>query len=250
MNYEDKYHELYCKYLEYHEFAWTKATYNSEKSKVKTLVDLIRIVGLSGNELYKALKQEGYKPYSIKALMQRAGALYEFGLNHKIVPYGVNPFSDFLKRNAQLFRNSYQPVKVGMDFDDAQTKINAIQDINMKKFCMALLHSGLRIQESYKVNYKDSTVIGKGGKLRKVYFKYDGEIPPPSQYAVRATLTSLGLKPHDLRKLLATRLARHGLTHRDIMEVMGWNSIETASKYFQPELAEKLKSKIQEAING
>lgn len=250
MNYIDKYDEAYVKYLEYHENAWSASTYKSEHSKLKIIVKVVRETGLNGADFFKSIKKLGYAPYFIKTLMQRAGSWYEFGARYKIFPSFSNPFRDFSKRNAQLFRHSYTVLKVKMDFDDAQEKINQIEDENMKLFCLALLHSGLRIHEAYKVNYEDSTVVGKGGKLRKVYFNYKGSVPPPSIYSVRSKLTELGLKPHDLRKLLATRLARHGMTHRDIMEVMGWSSIETASKYFQPEAQEKLKLKINEAILG
>jgi integrase len=250
MKYTDKYHETYCKYLEYHEHAWSPTTYNSEKSKLNTIIEIIKVVGASGNDLYKELKKRDYKPYSIKTLMQSASSWYEFGLRTKTIPYGINPFSDFTKRNAQVFRNAYRPSRLAVDFDKAQELIQTIPDTNLRLFCLAILHSGLRIHEAYKVNYEDSTVIGKGGKLRKTYFKYNGDIPPPTQNAVRQALLKLGLKPHDLRKLLATRLSRHGLTHSDIMEVMGWSSIETASKYFQPLNQEKLKSKLDEAIKG
>ena len=115
---------------------------------------------------------------------------------------------------------------------------------------MALLKSGLRIHEAYKVNYETSSVIGKGDKERFTAFSFPKHLQMPSEYHVRGALQKLGLKPHSLRKLLATKLSRSDLRHADIMQVMGWSSIATASKYFQSLNEEQLKQKMKEIVDN
>lgn len=250
IKFEDRYEELYYSYLTYHDRIWDDKTYASESSKLKTIVRIMRISGLRGVDFYGQLKAEGYKPYTIKAFVQRAASLYKHGQEQKIVDAFSNPFSDLLARSPQLFRNAYKPERLKMDFDEAQRRIKTIEDEALREMCMALLKSGLRIHEAYKVNYETSSVIGKGDKERFTAFSFPKHLEMPSEYHVRGALQKLGLKPHSLRKLLATKLSRSDLRHADIMQVMGWSSIATASKYFQPLNEEQLKQKMKEITDN
>lgn len=246
MKFDTKIEELRYAYLDYHDNVWSNTTYTAESSKTQTIVNAIQASGMSGTDLYTYLKDRDYGAYTIKALMQRAAAMYDFGRERGLVVSQINPFRDFLVRNAQVFRHAYKSERLTITFETAKERIESIEDDNMREFCLALLFSGLRIHEAYKVNHETSTVVGKGGKERYVMFNYRGN--PPSEYAVRKALKEIGLKPHSLRKLLATRLARSHLTHTDIMTIMGWSNIETATKYFQPLNNEQLAAKLKEAI--
>lgn len=246
MKHTDKYEQMYYEYLSYHDSVWNDKTYASESSKLKTIIRAMRKSGLNGVAFYEALKEEGYKPYTIKSLSQRAGAVYAFAQTKGIVSNFNNPFKDLLIRHPHLFRNAYKPERLKLDFDEARKRIETIPNETIKLFCLALLTSGLRIHEAYLVNTETASVVGKGGKERFTSFLFPAHLTMPSEYQVRTALAKIGLKPHSLRKLLATKLSRSDLRHADIMTIMGWSSIETAQKYFQPLNEEELKRKMKE----
>lgn len=246
IKFKDIYEKLYYSYLAYYDKIWDNKTYASESSKLKTIIRVMRLSGLRGIDFYGILKAEGYKPYTIKALVQRAASLYRHGQEQKFLSTFNNPMYDLLVKSPQLFRNAYKPERLKLDFDEALTRIKTIEDEATREMCLALLKSGLRIHEAYKVNYVTASVIGKGDKERFTAFTFPAHLEMPSEYRVRTELKKLGLKPHSLRKLLATKLSRSDLRHADIMKIMGWSSIETASKYFQSLNEEQLKQKMKE----
>lgn len=248
--YDDIYEKMYISYMDYNDARWDSKTYKVEASKLKTILAAVRQSGLSGMEFYKELVSMGYKPYTIKALFQTAALLFAHAQKEKITSNITNPFEDFLTKNNHIFRHAYKVERLKFDFDEARRRINTLEDANIREFCLAILHSGLRISEAYKVNHDTQSVIGKGGKQRFVMFDYKGDQPPPGQARVRTALASIELKPHSLRKLLATKLSRDSsLTHIDIMTIMGWSSIETAQKYMQPLAEQELKQKVLDALN-
>ena len=65
---------------------------------------------------------------------------------------------------------------------------------------------------------------------------------------VRKELAKIGLKPHSLRKLLATKLSRSNMTYTDICAIFGWSSLATAQKYLQPLKEDQLKQKMKEIL--
>lgn len=240
-------------YLEEQDSVWDSKTYKSESSKAKTVARAVDKSGFVGNEFYKELKKLGYKPYTIKSLVQTASRIYAFGQDAGMLNKFNNPFKDFLIKSPQVFRNAYKSERITVTFDEVKSRLQLAQaDEETKKFIIALLDSGLRIDEAYKVNHATSSVIGKGNKERFVVFNYCPPTTPaaklPSQWKVRQVLKSCGLKPHTLRKVLATKLSRDSdFSHKDIMQIFGWNSIETASKYFQSQTEEELKAKLLKA---
>lgn len=246
----NKYEKLRYDYLEYHDKLWEDTTYEAESSKTKTIVEYIQKAGgYAGKPFYVVLKDAGYKPYTIKALFQRAADMYEHSQKLGILSSFNNPYKDFLISNNHLFRNAYKTERLKIDFDEARSRINKElnYDKDLQSFCLALLKSGLRIHEAYKVDYDTASVIGKGGKRRYVNFEYKSD-NPPTESRVRRALKKIGLKPHTLRKLLATKLSRSDMTYTDICEVMGWSSLETAARYLQPLKEEQLKQKLTEIL--
>jgi integrase len=93
-------------------------------------------------------------------------------------------------------------------------------------------------------------VRGKGGKER-ILFGDGSAFRNINLNTLRRELKKVGLKPHSLRKLFVTRLAKRGdLTDADLCEVMGWESYETARSYIQPDRADVLANKIAAALGG
>jgi integrase len=101
----------------------------------------------------------------------------------------------------------------------------------------------------YLVNKETSSVIGKGNKERFTTFAFPEHLELPSEWQVRTALKKIGLKPHSLRKLLATKLSRNSdIKNQDILAIMGWSSLETANKYLQPLNEQQLKQKMKEIL--
>lgn len=243
----DNYWQLYDSYLDFHKTAWTTACYKSEAARLKKIIHIIKTeTGLSGNEFHKSLTDRGYGSYTIKTMLIRAASYYEFGATKGAFPKGMNPFKNEMQRSRTAMNRAYRPERLKVDFDTARERISLIKDEAVRGFCMALLTSGLRIEEAYTVNYETSSVIGKGGIERTVFFDYKGNLP--SQYSVRKALAALGLKPHSLRKLFATKLSRSGFSHADIKRILGWSSITTADKYFQAKQDDKLRQELKEVL--
>lgn len=247
IKFEDIYEKLYYSYLNYYDKIWDNKTYESEKSRLKTVIRVMRISGFRGIDFYNQLKIEGYKPYTIKKLVQRAAALYKHGQDQGFLSKFNNPMQDIITRSPQLFRNAYKAERLKLDYDEAKNRILTIANEDVREFCMQLLKTGLRIHEAYIVNQSTSSVIGKGDKERFTTFEWPANKEMPSEATVRRALAKIGLKPHSLRKLLATKLSRESsFSAQDIMTIMGWSSIETASKYYQPLKEETLKQKMKE----
>lgn len=248
VKFQDKYEELYYRYLEAKDGYWDGATYNSESSKLKTIVRVLRKSGLRGISFYQELKAEGYKPYTIKSLTQRAASMYEWAIKNQVASTHTNPFADLLVSSPHLFRNAYKAERLKLDFDEAAQRIMSIPQENVRECCLSMLRSGLRIHEVFIVNKETNSVIGKGNKERFTVWAFPAHLQLPSAAQVRYALKKIGLKPHSLRKLLATKLARSDMRHMDIMALMGWSSMETATKYIQPMNEDKLKSKLEEIL--
>jgi integrase len=65
--------------------------------------------------------------------------------------------------------------------------------------------------------------------------------PRPAASTFRYHLNKVGLKPHTLRKLCASKLARQDkIKEQDLLKVFGWASMETASIYLQAKNNEEL----------
>jgi integrase len=249
MNFKNKYEELYYAYLTHNDKMWDDSTYKSESSRLKTIVSVLEVSGFRGQDFYAELKRQGYKPYTIKVMVQRAAAMYSHGQKLKIVSAFNNPFFDLLASAPQLFRNAYKAERLKLDFDEAMKRVLTIPQENVREACISLLKSGLRIHEMYLVNKETSSVIGKGNKERFTTFAFPEHLELPSEWQVRTALKKIGLKPHSLRKLLATKLSRNSdIKNQDILAIMGWSSLETANKYLQPLNEQQLKQKMKEIL--
>lgn len=150
-----------------------------------------------------------------------------------------NPYEVFKKRNARLFKHAYQPKELGISYEEALLKIASIENQEDRNLAYQIIGSGERYCEAVQ---PEGRVIGKGGKPRDTYRpKSSDETYKRSYESFRRSLGGVGLKPHSLRKICATRLVEAGLKEADLLKVMGWSSIMTAKSYLQPKKDEDLK---------
>ena len=216
--------------------AWSATTLRSEHNR---LMAVSPYIDLPADVFYNTLKPK-YSPYSLKILMLRMSKFKEF--------QGDYSYKTFLENNARLFKYAYTFKPVGITFEDVRKRIESISDPAVQQIAKLMLSTGMRVHEALKYD-GSGQIIGKGGKPRKVYSNLTAPTNVTYSHVYRE-LRAVGIKPHDLRKLAASRLAASGLAEADLMEVMGWNNIQTASKYLQPLLEDKLKHKVMEALNG
>lgn len=222
-------------YLEAHETAWAESTYKSEKSRLNSISDRL---DLTPKDLYQVLLKEGYKLYSIKTLFIRLSRIEKWG--------GLKPnFGQFLETHRNRFKHAYEKETLEINFNECSNLLNSVEYPEVRVLANGLLKTGLRISEAYRV--KDGQVIGKGGKPRKVYGRIEARV---SQSTLRRKLKAVGLKPHMLRKLCATRLAEKGATPADLCKIFGWSSIKTAYQYLQPREDEKIEALMAEGQEG
>lgn len=220
------------KYLESKQYAWSPTTIKTVRAKLNAVQHLLK---QAPEQAYEEMKGK-YGAYTIKQYLIIMDGYRQWETKGK-----DTRFKSFLKQNARLFRSAYDKKKVALSYSEAARRINTIQDDTVRRSCHFLLRSGVRISEASKCS---DTVVGKGNKVRKVFVEAPDSFASVSQ--IRRALGRLGLKPHDLRKLCATRLVNKGAAPQDLCEIMGWSSIETAYRYLQPSKDSKLK----ELMNG
>lgn len=220
------------KYLESKRYAWSPTTIKTVGAKLRANAHLLK---QPPEAVYEAMKGR-YGTYTIKQYLIIMDGYRQWRSKGKDVQ-----FRAFIKQNARLFRAAYDKKKIAISYTEAAKRISTIQDDAIRRSCDFLLRSGVRISEASKCT---DTVIGKGNKARKIYVKVPDKIA--SQHSIRRALGRLGLSPHDLRKLCATRLVEKGASPQDLCEIMGWSSIETAYRYLQPSKDSKLKELVNE----
>ncbi len=209
-------------YIDDHKTAWAESTLKSELARLRRL-DL----SLAPEALFKQLQGQGKKAYTIKTTFIRVCALERWA---KFEPR----FAQFMEKHGRRFKFVYEKEQVQVTYEEAEKRIMGLEG-RSREHALGLLRSGVRLTESY--NVRDGQVKGKGGKTRKVYGTIK-ETEAKSSFARK--LKAVGLKPHTLRKLCATRLAEKGATPADLCKIFGWSSIETAYQYLQAQGDERL----------
>lgn len=233
-------------YLRAYKNAWSPTTYKSEKYRMKSLEPYLHLVERP-DKLYKAISPL-MKPYSVLTAFTRLSSYLDFLIEEGLVT-GPNKIKLFKKRNKNLFKNAYVTEKLTLTFEEAEAKINTLANPSLRDDCLLMLYTGVRIHETELVivGNQGNKVLGKGGKIRpflsKRTFKH-------SALEIRQGLSHLGIKPHSLRKLFATRLVERGISPQDLCEIMGWSDIKTAYRYLQPKTENKLQAIVNEAVNG
>lgn len=204
-------------YLEAHNLSWAPSTLKSERARLNAA----SVALTSPEELWAYA--ERLAPYSRKTLFIRVVRMEQWA-------GAGTQFKDWYDRHQRLFKHAYTRRPAPITWQEALKRIERMPPED-RELAKHILSHGLRISELTQV--KGGSLRGKGGKVR---FTKAGkrQVTPAELRNLRTALKAEGLKPHDLRKLAATRLHEKGFTPRDICEVMGWSSFETAMSYIAP----------------
>lgn len=220
--------ELVNQYLDDFKGTWSSVTLERRREYLNKLLPAIK-------EGPEALLDElnHLAPYSFTTVWGYAVHFWDWYMEEKLqAPNTINPFRQWRKKNGKKFKNTYTRQIPQITYDQAKTKIAKIKNPHSRAKAYQLLKGGLRWSESKTINTETSEVTGKGGKRRYCYVKpLETPYPYSKMTFNRHLKKATGLKPHDLRKIRATDLARRGLQIQDICQVLGWSSFATASSY-------------------
>lgn len=232
-------------YLAARQMAWAPVTHRN--TRYALLAMLPHLDGPAA--LWKFLQSR--KPYARVTMWTQAMSFIQWAIDRRKME-GPNEFKIFREENARLFRNTYQPKKPEISYEEAVERINRIADGAIRRRALEIIGSGVRYSESAAID-SHGTVRGKGGKERRVYQpSVDGPNYQGSYQTFRKGLAAVGLKPHDLRKIALSRLVELGADPFDLCQVAGWSSIETAQSYIRVNSGkiEQLMHRLQNGANG
>ena len=238
--------DLIEKYILDNKNAWSGTTLTSERRRLLSIHESLH---LPPEELWGVLK-ERHAPYTRVTIFSRVVSFYDWLVRegHVTAP---NKYRDFKSKNKQLFKNTYERRKPSITFEEAKKRIKKLDDERCKNKALELLLTGMRFNESLTYRPSDGTVIGKGNKRRKVYNPFKEGVKLNLSYSqFMRKLKKVGIKPHDLRKLAASKLYNSGLNEFDLLKVMGWESIETAKSYIQSKEDEKLEDTVRSTLQS
>lgn len=229
------------RYLEAKSLAWAPSTLRTETAVLWALLP-----NINGNalELWNILTSRQKSNHTRTITWGRVIAFWDHA-------YGStdNPYREFKDKNKRLFKNSYVRKEVTVTYEEAKKRIQEIKDEATRIKALNLLQNGMRYSESN--TEANGTILGKGNKTRKLLLPI---IPGPkytkTYHTFWSELRKVGLTPHMLRKLAATKLVDLGLKEADLLKIFGWNSVQTASLYVQPKRDNELARVMKEAFNG
>jgi|ERR1019366_4094796 integrase len=160
-------------------------------------------------------------------------------------PDSRNPYRDYRKKNARLFRDKYLEKTTSETAKSAREKIASITNPSIKRKAMELLLTGMRYTES--LTLKDGVILGKGDRKRKINVP---EVEGPEMTCHYKTfynaLRDVGLKPHTLRKIYLTECVRKGANVFQLKKLAGWKSLQSAVSYI--DVDEDSVREIQERV--
>lgn len=230
-------------YIADHSLSWAPSTLKSEKHRLYGVADL-----LTGDAIQFWTHLEAtQKPYGRVTTWTRVVDFWTWMLdNHHT--QGDNPYAAFRRKNARLFKNTYQTKTPEITFEEAIRRIKCITKSGDRGLALQIIGSGERYSES--IQSGSNAIRGKGNKLRTTYRPEAEKENKQSSYAsFNRSLRSIGLKPHDLRKLFASRLVEKGVKEADLLRIMGWSSMATAKAYLQPKNDAEIRNLIETTIH-
>jgi integrase len=198
----------------------------SEKARLNAVAAMLNG---DADALYAHLEAEGAAPYARATVFTRVGTFWDFVIARGEAQ-APNPYKVFKREKARLFKNVYTPKKPRITFEEAKARIALLTHAEDRAQAILLLTGGLRFSESLTI--RDGMVIGKGGKPRDVFVGNNQGSPYRRAYrSFLRALYSVGLKPHDLRKIFLTAFVEAGANMFELQEVAGWASLEPAKAY-------------------
>lgn len=222
--------------------SWAASTLRSEGHRLRAIAPV-----LDGDPAKLWAHIQGQAPYTRLTTFTRALSYWQWLIDqgHAV---GPNPYKAFKASNLRLFKNVYEPRHPAMSYQEAARRVKSISHPASRGLALRMLGEGTRYSEAVQ---DGPIIIGKGSYPRR-RFSPEGSTGGDVCYSFfRECLAAKGLKPHDLRKLCASRLAQEGLKEADLLKAMGWRSMETAKYYLQPKRDEELRavfSAIQEDL--
>jgi hypothetical protein len=218
---------------------------STQRSEAARLRQLARPLSDGRPEtLYKAL--EKLAPYTRVTSWTRATAFVDWliGRGDVVAP---NAYAAWREKNARLFRNAYVRRTPDVSFAEAEARIKTLPAATQNR-ALQILYSGMRWTESE--TRQGGQVIGKGGKAREVFVP---NVPGPEFQQSYSTflrqLGTVGLKPHDLRKLALSRLVELGANEYELREIAGWSSLAPALSYIRTD-KNKIRSLMKKVAGG
>jgi integrase len=217
-------------YLEQKRLSWNELTFRTESARLRAIAD--KING-KVTDLFDYLHSTK-KPYTFVSMWNRVVEIWD------LFDRTNNPYRQFKLANQRLFKNYYSRKELGITFKEAVALIKSMDDKEAQAKAMDLIRTGLRYGESQTED--NGYVLGKGGKIRKVFRSTPKAEYTKAYYTFYRKLKEVGLTPHMLRKLCATELASKDFKEADLLKVFGWNSIQTAQYYLQPKQDKEILS--------
>lgn len=228
---------LIKKYIKAHNLAWSSSTLKSEASRLNTISE-----ALNGNAtaLWSLLTTK--KAYTRVTVWTRVVKFWDWCIEEGYKD-GKNPYKQFRRKNARLFRGVYLRRVPDISYSDAVARIKQLNDAQVKEKALQLIRTGCRWSESF--TYKNGEVVGKGGKRRRIY-SYDlrGGQYNKSYEWFRKQLAEVELKPHDLRKIFLNEAVRNNANVFELRALAGWSSIASAQSYIEAS-EDKLKNLVE-----
>lgn len=234
--------EFVDQYIGSKSMAWARSSIKNERARLRKHGHKVMD---KPEEVYQDLKKT-MRPYSIKTTFVRFGQFFQWLIDNDKIPPAKNHWKLFLQSHALLFKHAYQIERLKMTFDEAKVLVDSMTEEHYRQAAQQLLYGGLR--SCGLRTFDGEQVIGKGSKPRAVFFEGDlKNFRYKGCYsALYKRLKKIGLKPHTLRKLCATKFSTQpGVTDIDTCEIFGWESIETSKKYRQPQARERLSQLLQ-----
>lgn len=222
-------------YLSSRQNKWAASTLRSEAARLNAVAK-----SLDGdpNSLLQATQE--LAPYSKVTTWTRVISFVDWLIEQGYVD-GPNQYRSYRRTNHQVFKNPYKRKHPEISYKEALLRVSGIKDEETRKAAQIILKTGLRAHELHTI--EDGSVVGKGGKLRPLYYR--GQVPKVPYIKLYRELKKVGLKPHDLRKLFASRLVEKGANEFQLTELMGWSKLDTAQSYVRND-PKKLKALVRE----
>lgn len=219
-------------YLTDMKLVWSPSTFKSERSRLRRAQQLLGGSTPQPDAAWRVFLL-CFSPYAASISFTR-------WLEYKRWR-GDSDVSDWERYRKKHIRNKYQRKLPSVSFEEAKDRLSKLSPPHRRK-ALELLHTGLRYSEYERVEGKE--VVGKGSKRRVLVGKVSGV--QVKDKAFRAELRQAGLKPHDLRKIFATKLAKEGMNVFDLCAVMGWSGLNTAQSYVSA--SSNLKEKVNDIV--
>lgn len=213
---------------------WKECSIKSAASRLEHYTDV-------GPQLvYTQLQAKGYKPYYIKIVFITISSFMDW-----LIAQGratSNPYKAFIKQNNQLFRNAYEDKYATITWEEYLEEYRKA-DPKMQTALALLGYGGCRISELH--SFDGSTVVGKGGKRRKVFVPA-GMANVVCDLSVHQIRRKLAHNPHSYRKLAADKWLRSGIDVKTVQTLLGHTSLTSTQRYLRPLEQDALKEKLQD----